>query len=58
MANSKTFFGIGFTIQPHVGWYIETPVSSSDVYIPGTAYLLGKLFQMQLPKVFYRKGVL
>ena len=35
-------FGIGINMQPYVGWYAN---SSDDLHIPGTAYLLGKLFE-------------
>ena len=34
-------FGIGFNMQPYVGWYIKK--GGTTEYIPGTAYLLGKI---------------
>ena len=56
IAYAKTCFGIGFDIQPYVGWYIEIPGAAPDVFIPGTGYLLGKLFQKQPAKVFYKEN--
>ena len=29
-------------MQPYVGWYADIP---DDLHIPGTAYLLGKLYE-------------
>ena len=42
MGYNNGCFGIGFNIQPYVGWYIKS--GGTTVEIPGTAYLLGKSF--------------
>ena len=42
MGFNQGCFGIGFNVKPYVGWYIKS--GGAHITIPGTAYLLGKIF--------------
>ena len=42
MGFTNRYFGIGFNIDPYVGWYGKK--GGAIEHIPGTAYILGKIF--------------